>query len=127
MSDTRYEIVKGGREKNGYYDIKVVDNSITIRFYQISEFLNDNMHTIRSYLFKGDDNCNGSCCYEYKILEINNYLLSERDLKKFIKVLKNKKNTQNKIIFKYYPVYDFKYVEPPETYLLSQCNSELLR
>ena len=125
MSDTRYEIVKGG-EKLGYYDIKITTD-VQVRFFQISQFEENGLFAIRSYLFIGNGT-NGGCFYEDKIVDIKDYKLTERELNKFKKTLQNKKDTKNhKIMYKFYPVYYLEFTQGPSGQELSQCTSELLR
>ena len=123
MDDTKYEIVSG--KKIGYYDIKITKD-INIRFFQIGQFDEVGLFSVRSYLFKGTGT-NGGCFYEYIIENISDYKLNKRELRKFEKVLKNKKDSETyKIMYIYYPVYDLTFTPPPDGSLLSQCNSELL-
>ena len=123
MDDTKYEIVSG--KKIGYYDIKITKD-INIRFFQMGQFDEVGQFSVRSYLFKGTGT-NGGCFYEYVIENITDYKLNKKELRKFEKVLKNKKDSETyKIMYKYYPVYDLTFTPPPDGALLSQCNSELL-
>jgi hypothetical protein len=126
MTDTKYEIVKGC-DKLGYYDVKMIKD-VEVRFFQISQFEVKGMISIRSYLFKGTGTSPGGCFYEYSIKEVIDYKLNKKQLKQFEKVLKNKKDNSNyKIMFKYYPVYELSFTPPPSGQELSQCTSELLK
>jgi hypothetical protein len=123
MDDIKYEFVSG----NDLFDVCTYNNNVDIRFYQICQFKNqNNMYAIRSYLFEGK---NGqSCVFQFEIKEKIDYELSERDLKKFIKVIKNTKNT-NKLKIKYitYPYVSFTTIPPPSGNELSIACSDLLK
>ena len=125
MSDIKYEIVKGC-EKLGYYDIKITKD-VKIRFFQIAQFQENGLYAIRSYLFEGNGT-NTGCFYEYKPVEMNDYKINKRELNRFVKTLRNKKDSNTyKIIFKYYPVYSHEFSPMPSGNELNQCNSELLK
>lgn len=123
------QLVKGSDMYKNFYDQLHINTSF-VRFYQIAIFTECDKKAIRSYLFKGQTS-KGACFFDYKMIEIKDYLLSQDNLDKFVKKLKNHKkivtnNEEHKVIFKYYPVYDFKYTEPPSGNEISQCYSELL-
>jgi hypothetical protein len=139
--EKNFNFVKGSDLYKGIYD-KCDSNikNMFVRYYQIAMFNqhedNDNYNeyeekhgkrSIRSFLFKGHTG-SGDCCYDYRVAEVKNYLIDEKDLDKFIRAIKkNKNNSEIKIIFKYYPVYDFTYTHPPTGDEINQCYSELLR
>jgi hypothetical protein len=140
-----FNIVKGSDLYKGVYDTCQSDiQNILVRYYQVAMFsehdgeyskynydINENENTtknIRSFLFKGQSG-NGACCYNYKIIEIKNYSINENDVDKFINAIKKKSKNNNsefKIVFKYYPVYNFENTAPPTGDEISQCYSELL-
>ena len=125
MSDTRYEIVKGSTQKC-YYDVKITTD-VQVRFFQISQFEEGGLYSIRSYLFKGNGTI-GGCFYEYKMIDMIDYKLTKRELEKFEITLKNKKDSKtHKIMYKYYPVYSMEFTPGPSGQELSQCTSELLK
>lgn len=125
MADTGYEIVKGG-EKLGYYDIKITKD-VRVRFFQIAQFDVAGVFAIRSYLFEGNGT-NSGCFYEYKLVNMNDYKLTKRELKQFVKTLMDKKDTPTyKVMYKYYPVYELTFTNGPSGQELSQCTSELLK
>ncbi len=125
MSDTKYEIVKGG-EKLGYYDVKIIED-VSVRYFQISQFEENGLYSIRSFLFQGNGT-NGGCFYEYKIMDMHDYKLNKRELKQFERTLQNKKDTKTyKIMYKHFPVYTLTFTPGPTGQELSQCTSELLK
>ena len=122
-----FEFVKGSDYYKGYYDKKII-SKILIRYYQIAIFNDKDQKCIKSYLFSGESS-QGACFYNYKILEIKEYNLSTDDFNKFFKILEKKSENQNleiKIMYKFYPVYNFEFTSPPSGNELSQCYSELL-
>lgn len=128
--DKNYHFVQGKDFYKGFYEENIV-HKILIRYFQIAIFNDHDKRAIRSYLFEGKSTDGGSCIYNYKILEIKDYNISEEALDKFIKKIQNipSKATPEgefKVMFKYYPVYNFDYTNPPEGNELSQCQSELL-
>jgi len=136
-----FNFVKGSDMYKGIYDKCNMDiKNMFVRYYQIEIFIHytDNINyneeeemngkrNIRSFLLKGNTGT-GDCCYDYRIAEVKNYSIDEKDLDKFINAIKkNKNDSKYKIIFKYYPVYDFKNTNPPSGNEINQCYSELLR
>jgi len=59
---------------------------------------------------------------------VKDYLLDDQYFEKFEKNIKNSVNQNKdvKIMFKYYPVYNFKFTDPPSGNDITQCVSELL-
>ena len=122
-----FEFVKGCDYYKGYYDKKII-NKILIRYYQLAIFNEKNKKCIKSYLFSGESS-KGACFYDYKILEIKDYSINIDDFSKFLKILENRSKNNNleiKIMFKFYPVYNFEFTSPPSGNEISQCYSELL-
>ena len=140
-----FNFVKGSDLYKGVYDIVDADvKNVYVRYYQIAMFSehedNDNYsqnennnakRVIRSYLFKGQSGT-GACFYNYKVIQLKNYSINENDVDKFVNAIKKKSkqnyknNNELKIVFKYYPVYDFTYTAPPTGDEISQCYSQLL-
>jgi hypothetical protein len=63
------------------------------------------------------------------MVEINEYKLSKRKIDKFVRFLdkeKKKNNLKFKLMYKFYPVYNFNYTNPPTGNEITQCQSELL-
>jgi hypothetical protein len=123
------QFVKGSDFYKGYYEENLV-HKINIRYFQLAIFDEHGKRAVRSYLFEGT-NSKGACFYDYKIIEIKNYRISAKDLDKFVEKIQNQKSQNNngvefKVMFKWYPVYNFDYTNPPEGNELSQCQSELL-
>lgn len=122
------QFVKGSDYYKGVYNKNDVKD-IVIRYYQIALFEENNKKAIRSYLFQGQSS-KGACFFDYKIIKIKDYFISDNKFDKFLKFLKKMSDVKNqdyKIMFKYYPVYNFKYTSPPTGNELSQCYSELLK
>jgi len=124
------QLVKGSDFHKCIYDIpdKNLVREITVRYYQISMFDQYGKFAIRSFLFKGTTS-QGACFYDYKMVDINDYLLSKRKVDKFVNYLdkeKKKNNSKFKLMYKFYPVYDFNFTNPPTGNEISQCQSELL-
>lgn len=125
------QLVKGSDFHKCIYDIpdphKIQE--ITVRYYQLAMFENEpNKFAIRSMLFKGS-NSKGACFFDYKMVEISDYKLSKRKLDKFVRFLdreKKKNNPKFKLMYKFYPVYNFNFTNPPTGNEISQCQSELL-
>ena len=128
--DKDFHFVKGKDFYKGFYEQNIV-HKVFIRYFQLAIFSDHGKRAIRSYLFEGKNNNEGACIYDYKIKEIKDYRISEEALEKFVKKIQNapSKATSEgefKVMFKYYPVYNFDYTNPPEGNELSQCQSELL-
>lgn len=124
------QLVKGSDFHKGIYDIPDVNlvQEITIRYYQIAMFDEHGKCLIRSILFKGSTS-KGACFFDYKMVEIKDYQLSKRKIDKFVKFLdteKKKNNSKFKLMYKFYPVYNFNFTNPPTGNEISQCQSELL-
>ena len=122
------KFVKGCDFYKGYYDTDITIKNIYVRYYQISIFDEFGKCAIRSFLFEGSTS-KGACFYDYKMIEIKEYKLSKKKIDKFVKYLtKQQKKTPKdfKIMFKFYPVYNFLYENPPTGNDLNQCYSELL-
>lgn len=126
------QLVKGSDFHKGIYDIpdaKMVQK-INVRYYQIAMFdeLGDGKCVVRSMLFEGTTS-KGACFFDYKMVEINDYKLSKRKIDKFIRFVdrqKLKNNSKIKLMYKFYPVYNFNFTNPPTGNDISQCQSELL-
>lgn len=128
------QLVKGSDFHKGVYEIpdKNLVREIIVRYYQIAMFEQFNKYAIRSMLFKGSTS-QGACFFDYKMVEINDYQLSKRKLDKFMRFLEKEKqkqlsqpNPKFKLMYKYYPVYDFNFTNPPTGNEINQCQSELL-
>jgi hypothetical protein len=120
MSD--FEFVKSDE----IFDRCEYKQNISIRFYQIAQYPINNLYDIRSYLFEGSNG--NSCLYEFKIKERNDYKLSKKDLHKFVKTLRNIKNTNVlKTKYKIYPYSDFNSVAPPDGNYLQMIVSDLIK
>ena len=122
-----FQLVKGSDYYKGIYDVSVASN-IQIRYYQIATFEEFGKRAIRSFLFNGVSS-KGACFFDYKIIELKDYNLKNDKINNFIKFLdkeiKEKKNNI-KVMYKFYPVYNFKFTSPPNGNDLSGCVSELL-
>ncbi len=123
------QFVKGSDFYKGYYEENIT-HKVQIRYFQLAMFDEHGKRAVRSFLFEGI-NPKGACLYDYKIIEIKNYRISAKDLDKFIEKIqyqkpKNVDGVEFKVMFKWYPVYNFDYTNPPEGNELSQCQSELL-
>lgn len=124
------QLVKGSDYHKNYYnnpDKNLVKN-INVRYYQIAMFDEFGKCAIRSFLFSGKSS-KGACFYDYKILELKDYKLAKNKIEKFTKYLDKKKLTNNqefKIMYKFHPVYNFDYTNPPTGNDIHQCQSELL-
>lgn len=128
------QLVKGSDFHKSIYDIpdQKMIQEITVRYYQIAMFdeYGDGKCAVRSMLFKGTSS-KGACFFDYKMVEINDYQLSQKKIDKFVKILdkqklNSKSNPKFKIMYKFYPVYNFNYTNPPTGNDISQCQSELL-
>jgi hypothetical protein len=139
--DTQFEFVKGSDFRKGYYDENIIESSY-VRFYQIALFndyskkvLNSGIalvppnpkRCIRSFLLKGKS-AKGACFFDWEVLEVKNYKISEKKLNTFIEYLSKGTDfkTNIKTQHKFYPVYNFDYTEPPSGDEINQCVSELL-
>lgn len=126
------ELVKGSDFHKGIYEIpdKNMVREITVRYYQIAMFDEYNKCDIRSFLFKGSSS-QGACFFDYRMIEIKDYKLSKRKINKFVNFLekekeKKKNNNKFKLMYKFYPVYNFNFTNPPTGNDINQCQSELL-
>jgi len=124
------QLVKGSDFHKCIYDIpdKNLVREIKVRYYQIAMFDQYEKCAIRSFLFIGQTS-QGACFFDYKMVEIKDYQLSKRKIDKFVKFLdkeKKKNNSKFKLMYKFYPVYDFNFTNPPTGNEISQCQSELL-
>jgi hypothetical protein len=124
------QLVKGSDFHKNIYEIpdKNLIKELTVRYYQIAMFDEFNKYGIRSFLFKGTTS-KGACFFDYKMIEIKDYQLSKRKIDKFVDYLnkeKKKNNKKFKLIYKFYPVYNFNYTNPPTGNDINQCQSELL-
>lgn len=124
------QLVKGSDFHKNIYEIpdqKLVQQ-ITVRYYQIAMFDEFGKCAIRSFLFKGTTS-KGACFFDYKIEELKDYVLAKKKIDKFVKMLdkeKLKNNNKFKLMYKFYPVYNFEYTNPPTGHDINQCQSELL-
>lgn len=124
------QLVKGSDYHKNIYDIPDSNNiqDLTVRYYQIAIFDEFGKCSIRSFLFKGETS-KGACFYNYKMIEIKDYSLAKNKIDTFVKYLEKqqKLNIKNfKIMFKFHPVYNFEYTNPPTGNDINQCQSELL-
>ena len=123
------EFVSGSDFHTGIYDVKVESHK-SVKYFQLALFSQDNKRAIRLYKLEGTSPVGGTCLYEYKVIEIKDYLLPDEYFKRFENQLKNDKSASNdsniKIMFKYYPVYNFSFTDPPSGDDIKQCTSELL-
>ena len=124
------QLVKGSDFHKNIYEIpdQNMVQQITVRYYQIAMFDEFGKCAIRSFLFKGTTS-KGACFFDYKIEELKDYLLSKEKIDKFVKTLdkeKKKNNKSFKLMYKFYPVYNFDYTNPPTGNDINQCQSELL-
>ena len=124
------QLVKGSDFHKNYYDIPDKNNirNIKVRYYQIAMFDEYGKCDIRSFLFSGTTS-KGACFFDYKIVELKDYKMSKDKINKFIKFLdkvKMKNNSTHKLMYKFHPVYNFDYTNPPTGNDINQCQSELL-
>lgn len=124
------QLVKGSDFHKNFYDIpdKHLVQSIDVRYYQIAMFDEFGKCAIRSFLFRGTTS-KGACFFDYKIIELKDYKLSKNKINKFVKTLdkeKRKNNANFKLMYKFHPVYNFEYTNPPTGNDINQCQSELL-
>jgi hypothetical protein len=139
--EKQFEFVKGSDFCKGYYDQTVIE-TMYVRYYQIALFNDyskrdlesglamipkDGKRCIRSFLLKGKSS-KGACFFEWEIIEIKNYKISEKKLNAFIDYLSANKNVKSNIRIKhrFYPVYNFDNTEPPAGHEINECVSELL-
>lgn len=130
-SGRKIELVDGSKYNKNYYN--VMDESVAtkamIRYYQVAMFDEFGKYRIRSMLFEGMGS-KGTCFYNYKMVEIKEYDMSLKKRDKFVdylnEVKRNNKNLKTKIMYKFYPVYNFQYTNPPNGNELSECTSDLL-
>ncbi len=127
--DKNIQFVKGSDFYKGYYQENTVEK-IFIRYFQFAMFDENGKRAVRSFLFEGITS-QGACFYDYKIKEMKDYNITEKNLEKFVKKIQNKPSIKTpegefKVMFKWYPVYNFAYTNPPTGNELSQCQSELL-
>jgi len=124
-----FEIVKGSDMYKGFYEKSIVKTNY-IKYYQVATFTdNYKKKTIRSYYLEGKSS-KGACFFDYRVIKIKDYRISEENFNKFINFLdnqiKNNKNSNIKIMYKYYPVYNFTLTAPPTGNEINECVSELL-
>lgn len=121
------QFVNGSDFHTNIYDVKVDKHKI-VKFFQLGMFSQDNKKAVRLYILEGTSPVGGTCLYEYKILKVKDYFLDDDYFEKFEKNIKNSQNKHDdvKIMFKYYPVYNFKFTAPPSGGDITQCVSELL-
>jgi hypothetical protein len=104
---------------------------IFVRFYQITSFSNNNnLHSIKSFLFKAKKS-NGSCFLYFDTIETNFYTIHHDKLNHFINHLNSNSDKSNnsqifKIKYLFYPVYDFSITPPPSGNDINQVVSDLL-
>lgn len=121
------QFINGSDFHTNIYDVKVASHEI-VKYFQFGLFSQDYKKAIRLYILEGTAPVGGTCIYEYKILKIKDFLLNKEYFEKFEQNIKNSLNKNNKvkIMFKYYPVYNFKFTAPPSGNDITQCTSELL-
>lgn len=124
------QLVKGSDFHKSIYEIPDSNlvQEINVRYYQIAMFEEKGKCAIRSMLLKGTTS-KGACFFDYKMIEIKDYQLSKRKIDKFVRFLdkeKNKNNKKFKLMYKFYPVYNFDFTNPPTGNEINQCQSELL-
>lgn len=124
------QLVKGSDFHKNYYDIpdKNLVQNIKVRYYQIAIFDEFGKCAIRSFLFEGNTS-KGACFFDYKMIGIKDYKLSKDRIDGFVKYLdkeKTKNNSKSKLMYKFYPVYNFDFTNPPTGNDINQCQSELL-
>jgi hypothetical protein len=109
LNNKKCEFVKGEKFHTDFYQENIVKNE-NLRFFQLSMYDHNNVHSVRSYLLKGST-ANGVSMYDYSVLEQNEYELSKREFKKFKKMLE--KNIGPNIKFKIYPVFTLEFISHP--------------
>ncbi len=98
-------------------------SSENIRFYQMSQYDYNGVHSIRSYLIRGKT-ANGISMYDYDVIEQSQSTLSPRDFKKFKRILE--KNTNKNIKYKIYPVYTLEFISHPTGEEINSLTSKLI-
>ena len=121
LNDKRCQIVNGKDFHTDFYQENVA-SSINIRFYQLSQYDYNDVHSIRSYLLKGKT-ANGVSMYDYDVLDQSTCTLSKREFKKFKKMLE--KNTDKNVKFKIYPVYTLEFIAHPSGEEINAATSSL--
>ena len=127
LINKNFEFVKGSDFYKGYYDNNTI-KTIIIKYYQIALFDEFEKRSIRSFIFEGKSS-KGACFFDYSIVKIKNYRLSKKKVDEFVDYLNNKKKTNNnefKLMYKFHPVYNFEYTNPPTGNEINECVSELL-
>ena len=124
------QLVKGSDFHKSFYKKpdKTLVKNINVRYYQIAMFDDFGKCSIRSFLFDGTTS-KGACFFDYKIIELRDYKLDKNKIDKFVKYLDKKKsqnNSESKLMYKFHPVYNFDYTNPPTGGDINQCQSELL-
>ena len=124
------QFVKGSDFYKNYYDSndKNVIEKLGVRYYQIAMFEELGKYAIRSYLLEGS-NSKGACFYNYKMKEIKEYKIDKKKLDKFVLFLDKEKKKNNKIfklMYKFHPVYNFNFTNPPTGNDINECVSELI-
>jgi hypothetical protein len=138
--EPQFEFVKGSDFRKGYYDQNIVE-TVYVRFYQVALFnyysqdqisngvgniQPNNKRCVRSFLLKGESS-KGTCFYQYQVISIKDYKISEKKLNTFIDHLNGMvQSPTSKIKHKFYPVYNFDYVDPPSGSEINECVSDLL-
>lgn len=130
MAGKNIQLVKGSDYHKNIYDVPDVNNvqQLQVRYYQIAIFDEMGKCAIRSFLFDGETS-KGACFYNYKMTEIKDYKMAKNKIDEFVEYLnsKQKLNKKNfKIMYKFHPVYNFEYTNPPTGNDINQCQSELL-
>jgi len=126
----KIQFVKGSDLYKNYYNIpdKNIVQEINVRYYQIAMFDEFGKNAIRSFLFAGSTS-KGTCFYDYKIIELKDYQLSKDKIDTFASYLDKEKKNNNKkfkLMYKFHPVYNFNFTNPPTGNDINQCQSELL-
>lgn len=127
-SNRDIQLVKGSDFHKNFYDLpdKNLIENILVRYYQIAMFDEFDKCSIRSFLFSGTSS-KGACFFDYKIIELKDYKLSKDYIDVFVKHLDKLKNKSKiKIMYKFHPVYNFDFTNPPTGEDINQCQSELL-
>lgn len=141
LAGKNIQLVKGSDYHKSVYDIKDKNYSThnLVRYYQIASFDEFGKCAIRSFLFKGTTS-SGACFYDYTMLEIKDYMLAKDLVDNFVNFLNSKiaeiahrkkigrfkKDKTPQIMYKFYPVYNFNYTNPPTGNDINECQSDLL-